>query len=98
MIDGAGGVVDRCQPAIVGSSMRIDARRGDVMRRTLILLPGLALLAACQQHSAGYDDAWARCEAEAIQQQETAEPDPDQRATWREQYIRDCMSRAGFTE
>jgi hypothetical protein len=75
-----------------------DARRGDVMRRTLILLPGLALLAACQQHSAGYNDAFARCEAEAIEQQETAEPDPDQRATWREQYIRDCMSKAGFTE
>jgi hypothetical protein len=78
--------------------MGIVARRGDVMRRTLILLPGLALLAACQQDSAGYDDAFARCEAEAIQQQETAEPDPDQRATWREQYIRECMSRAGFTE
>ena len=36
------------------------------MRRTLILLPGLVLLAACQQHGAGYDDAWAKCEAEAI--------------------------------
>jgi hypothetical protein len=68
------------------------------MRRMLILLPGLTLLAACQQHSAGYDDAFATCEAEAIQQQETAEPDPDQRATWREQHIRECMSKAGFTE
>ena len=68
------------------------------MRRTLILLPAFALLAACQQHSAGYDDAYARCESEAIQQQETAEPDPDQRATWREQYIGDCLSRAGFPE
>jgi hypothetical protein len=71
---------------------------GDVMRRTWILLPGLALLAACQQHSAGYDDAWAKCEAAAIEQQEAAAPDPDQRATWREQYIRDCMSAAGFPE
>jgi hypothetical protein len=68
------------------------------MRSTWILLPGLALLAACQQHSAGYNDAWARCESEAIQQQETAEPDPDQRTTWRENYIRECMSRAGYTE
>jgi len=68
------------------------------MRSTLILLPGLVLLAACQQHSAGYNDAWAKCEADAIQQQETAEPDPDQRTTWRENYIRECMSRAGFTE
>ena len=68
------------------------------MRSTLILLPGLVLLAACQQHSAGYNDAWAKCESEAIQQQETAEPDPDQRTTWRENYIRSCMERAGFPE
>jgi hypothetical protein len=67
--------------------------------RHMLILSGLALLlAACQQHSAGYNDAWAQCEAEAIEQQETAEPDPDQRATWREQYIRDCMARAGFPE
>jgi hypothetical protein len=68
------------------------------MRITFILLPALALMAACQQHSAGYDDAWAKCEAEAIENQETAEPDPDQRATYRETYIRDCMTKAGFSE
>jgi hypothetical protein len=69
------------------------------MTRTLIFLPALALLlAACQQHSAAYDDAWAKCEAAAIEAQETAEPNPDQRATFREGYIRDCMSKAGFTE
>jgi hypothetical protein len=68
------------------------------MRRTLILLPGLVLLAACQQHSAGYDDAWAKCEAEAIEEMENADPAPEDRTTWREQYIRGCMSRAGFPE
>jgi len=69
------------------------------MRRTLILLPGLALLAVgCQQHSAGYDDAMAQCEASAIQAMEAADPDPDQRATWREQHIRQCMAGKGFTD
>jgi hypothetical protein len=69
------------------------------MRRTLILLPGLVLLAVgCQQHSAGYDDAMAQCESSAIQAMEAADPDPDQRATWREQHIRECMSGKGFTE
>ena len=29
---------------------------------------------------------------------EAADPDPDQRATWREQYIRECMSGKGFSE
>jgi hypothetical protein len=67
--------------------------------RTFILLVVLGPLAvACQQHSAGYDDAWAQCEAEAIEGQETAEPDPDQRATYREQYIRECMTKQGFSE
>lgn len=68
------------------------------MIRTLIFLPGLALLLAACQHSAAYDDAWAKCQAEAIEAEETAEPDPDQRATFQEGYIRDCMSKAGFTE
>jgi hypothetical protein len=68
------------------------------MKRTLILLPGLALLAsACQQHGAAYDDAFAKCDAEATEQMEVAQPQPDQRDTWREQYIRDCMTKAGFS-
>jgi hypothetical protein len=68
------------------------------MKRTWILLPGLALLAAACDHSSGYNDAMAKCEAEATEKMETAEPDPDQRSTWREQYVRECMSTAGFSE
>jgi hypothetical protein len=79
-------------------SMGIDARQGDVMRRTLLLLPGLAVLAACQQHSAGYNDAFARCEAEAIEAMEAADPPEEDRTTWREQHIRSCMERAGFPQ
>ncbi|HEX5078799.1 MAG TPA: hypothetical protein VFV80_06565 [Geminicoccaceae bacterium] len=68
------------------------------MRRTLILLPGLVLLlAACQQDSAGYDDAMAQCEAAATEAMEAADPQPDQRATWREQHVRECMEGKGFS-
>jgi hypothetical protein len=67
------------------------------MRRTLILLPGLALLASACQHSASYDDAYAKCDAAATEAQEAAQPQPDQVATWREGYIRSCMEREGFS-
>ena len=62
----------------------------------LSLLPAFALLVACQQSTA-YDDAWAQCEASAIEALEDADPDPDQRATFREQHIRECMANKGFT-
>jgi hypothetical protein len=68
------------------------------MRRTLILLPGLAFLAVACDHSAGYNNAMAECESSAIQAMEAADPDPDQRATWREEHIRQCMAGKGFTE
>lgn len=63
----------------------------------LILLPALALLAACQD-SSGYDVARANCEASATEAMEAADPDPDQRATWREQHVRECMASKGFSE
>ena len=56
------------------------------------------LLAACQSHSAAWDDAWAQCDAEAIEQMEFADPDADQRATWRERYIGACMQAKGFSD
>jgi hypothetical protein len=61
-------------------------------------LAALLLVAACQSHSAAWDDAWARCEADAIEQMEYASPDADQRATWRERYIGACMQAKGFSD
>jgi hypothetical protein len=63
-----------------------------------VALASLLLLAACQSHSAAWDDAWAQCDAEAIEQMEFADPDPDQRATWRERYIGACMQAKGFSD
>ena len=62
------------------------------------LLPALALgglLMACD-HSKAWDDAWAQCEASAIEQGEFAMVDQDQRSTWRERYIGACMQSRGF--
>jgi hypothetical protein len=61
-------------------------------------LAGLLLAAACQSHSAAWDDAWAQCEANAIEQMEYASPDADQRSTWRERYIGACMQARGFSD
>jgi hypothetical protein len=59
---------------------------------------GLLLVAGCQSHSAAWDNAWAQCEAEAIEQMEFASPDADQRTTWRERYIGACMQAKGFSD
>jgi hypothetical protein len=56
------------------------------------------VLAACQSHSAAWDDAWAQCDAEAVEQMEFADPDADQRATWRERYIGACIQAKGFSD
>ena len=61
-------------------------------------LAGLLLAAACQTHSAAWDDAWAECDANATEQQEFASPDRDQIATWRERYIGACMQAKGFSD
>jgi hypothetical protein len=61
-------------------------------------LAGLLLAAACQSHSAAWDDAWSQCEAEAIEQMEYASPDEDQPSEWRERYIGACMQARGFSD
>jgi hypothetical protein len=60
----------------------------------------LALIgvAGCAQHSPEWDEAWAACEAEAVEQMETAMPAEDQRSEWQENYIRECMDKKGFEE
>ena len=62
-----------------------------------VALAGL-LLAGCQSHSAAWDDAWAQCEAHATEQMEFADPDADQRSTWRERYVGACMQAKGFSD
>jgi hypothetical protein len=61
-------------------------------------IAGLLLVAACQSHSAAWDDAWAQCDANATEQMEFASPDADQRSTWRERYIGACMQAKGFSD
>ena len=63
------------------------------------LVPGCWCSAGgCTQHSQAWDDAWAQCQAEAIEQLETAEVDADQRSEWLENYSQECMSKKGFEE
>lgn len=69
-----------------------------MMKVLCLTLALLALAAGCAQHPPGWDDAWAACQAEAIEQMEAAQPDRDQRAEWQENYIRECMDRKGFRE
>jgi hypothetical protein len=66
------------------------------MTRTLILTGFALLLAACQQHSMAWDDAWAQCSADATKAQEAAQPEPGQLTDFREGYIRDCLTKSGF--
>jgi hypothetical protein len=54
--------------------------------------------AGCVRHPPGWDDAWAACQAEAIEQMEFADPGRDQRSEWQANYIRECMDRKGFEE
>ena len=65
-------------------------------------LPWLALLAllagGCAQHSKEWDDAWAACQAEAMENLDTFEGHDDQRADWEENYIRECMEKKGIEE
>ena len=68
------------------------------MKRSWFTLALVVSAAGCAQHPPGWDDAWAACEAEATEQMEFAAPDPDQRAEWQENYIRDCMDKKGFKE
>ncbi|MGH6921118.1 MAG: hypothetical protein ACREJ0_25865 [Geminicoccaceae bacterium] len=74
------------------------APRGAERTAQAIGLASLLLVAACQSHSAAWNDAWTQCEANAIEQMEFASPDADQRTTWRERYIGACMQAKGFSD
>jgi hypothetical protein len=63
-----------------------------------IALALIGAAAGCAQHPPGWNEARAACEAEAIEQMETAQPADDQRSEWQENYIRDCMDKKGFEE
>ena len=73
-------------------------RGRNAMRTAWIALALAASAAGCVQHPPGWDDAWAACQAEAIEQMEFAAPDRDQRSEWQENYIRECMDKKGFEE
>jgi hypothetical protein len=65
----------------------------------LVLLSAMGLLiASCQQHSSAYDDAWAQCEASAIEALETEDPQQGQASSDREEAIRACMAEKGFSD
>jgi hypothetical protein len=67
------------------------------MWKLLVTLSALLPLAAgCAQHNKAWDDARAECQSEAIQQMETAGVAADQRATWQENYISECMQKKGL--
>jgi hypothetical protein len=66
------------------------------MIRGSIALALLIAAAGCAQHPPGWDDAWAACQAEAIEAMEAAEPDADQRSEWQDNYSNQCMDKKGF--
>jgi hypothetical protein len=68
------------------------------MRHAFWLLATTALLlSGCAQHSKAWDDAFAQCQAEAIEQMETAGVDRDQRSEWQDNYINSCMQKKGLS-
>lgn len=67
-------------------------------RHLFILCARLPVLAGCAQHGEAWDEARAQCQGEAIQQIETAGVPDDQKPTWRENYIRECVRSRGFEE
>jgi outer membrane lipoprotein SlyB len=67
------------------------------MRHGLLLLASTALLlSGCAQHSKAWDDAYAACQAQAIEQSENAGVPDDQRAGWEDNYINSCMQQKGL--
>lgn len=62
----------------------------------VVLLALLPLAWGCTQHSKAWDDAWAQCQADAIEQMETADVAPDERSEWQENYISECMQKKGL--
>jgi outer membrane lipoprotein SlyB len=64
--------------------------------RLLLLASTAALLFGCAQHSKAWDDAYADCQAQAVQQWETAGLPDDQMSTFQENYINSCMQKKGL--
>ena len=68
------------------------------MKRGLVVVAGLILvLSACQRPDGERETAMNACTNEAVQQMETADVAADQRATWQENYVRECMAKKGHT-
>ena len=55
------------------------------------------LLAGCAEHSKAWDDAFADCQAQAVEQSENAGVPRDQIPGWQEDYIKSCMQKKGVT-
>jgi hypothetical protein len=70
---------------------------GNIYRNIILLLALTPLTVACQGHSKAYDDAWAQCEASAIEGLETEDPTQGQLSSDREDAIRQCMTDKGFS-
>jgi hypothetical protein len=58
----------------------------------------LPLAWGCTRHPPGWDDAWAHCEGDPVNQMEFADVDPDQGSELQENCIRECMSKKGFED
>jgi hypothetical protein len=62
----------------------------------IAVAPVLLFAAGCAQHSKEWDDAWAACQAEAMETQDTFEGQDDQRSEWEQNYISECMEKKGM--
>ena len=68
------------------------------MKTGWIALASVLLLAAgCAQHSKEWDDAWAACQAEAMENLDTLEGPDNQRDDWEDNYISECMEKKGMS-
>jgi hypothetical protein len=68
------------------------------MRQGFLWLASIGLLlSGCAQHSKAWDDAFAQCQAQAVEQSETAGVPDDQRSGWIENYTNSCMKKKGVT-
>ena len=66
------------------------------MRQGFLLLASTALLlAGCAQHSKAWDDAFADCQNQAIEQWETAGLPDAQHSDWQDRFINSCMQKKG---
>jgi hypothetical protein len=64
-------------------------------RGFLLLVSTVFLLPGCAGHSKAYDDAFAECQNQAIEQWETAMLPENQHADWQDRFINSCMQKKG---